>query len=139
MDARIKSGHDGVRCGADAQPCRQFLSRAADGILDGARAGRADYGEADAEAGGGDGGGGVSFVARMERSGMRGRVCKKSRIALRSIRATLARCEWRNTCRYSAVRAKLLSADRRASTCIARRSSIGRRSTTGCRGPNASQ
>ncbi len=35
-------------------------------FLDRARAGRADHGEADKEAGGGDGGGrGVSFVARM--------------------------------------------------------------------------
>jgi len=39
----------------DAHPCRQFLSRAADGIPDRARAGREDHGEADEVAGGGDG------------------------------------------------------------------------------------
>jgi hypothetical protein len=42
---------------ADAQPRRQFFGRAADGISDRARAGRAHHGQADAEAGGGDGGG----------------------------------------------------------------------------------
>jgi hypothetical protein len=55
----VKPGHDGVWCGADAQPRRQFLGRAADGISDRARAGRADHGEADEEGSGGDGGGGV--------------------------------------------------------------------------------
>lgn len=49
---------------ADAQPCRQFLGRAADRVPDRARAGRADHGEADKEAGGGDGGGGsLNFAA----------------------------------------------------------------------------
>jgi hypothetical protein len=46
----------------DAAPMRgprqQFFGRAADGVPDRARAGRADHGEADKEAGGGDGGGG---------------------------------------------------------------------------------
>ena len=59
-------------------PRRQFLGRATVGIPHSARAGRADYGEADKEAGGGDGSGGVNFVARIERSGMRGGLCKES-------------------------------------------------------------
>ena len=49
----------------DAQPRRQFLGRAADGIPDRARAGRADHGEADAEAGGADGGGGGLRLMRI--------------------------------------------------------------------------
>lgn len=36
-----------ARLGADAQPCRQLLGRAADGIPHRARAGREDRGEAD--------------------------------------------------------------------------------------------
>jgi len=51
---------------ADAQPRRQFLSRAADGIFDRARAGRGDYGEADKEGAGGDGsGGGVRMLCSI--------------------------------------------------------------------------
>ena len=44
--------------GADAQPRRQFLGRAAVRVFDGARAGRADHGEADEVGGRGDGSGG---------------------------------------------------------------------------------
>jgi hypothetical protein len=44
-------------------PRRQFLGRAAAGVSQPPRAGRADHGEADKEAGGGDGSGG--FVGRV--------------------------------------------------------------------------
>jgi hypothetical protein len=58
----MRPGESGARLGADAQPRRQFFGRAADGIFDRARAGRADHGEADEEGARGDGGGG--FVRR---------------------------------------------------------------------------
>ena len=86
-----RARHQAAEClGADAQPCRQFFGRAADGIFDRARAGREDYGkptrkrvgEMEVVAGV------AAFCSPHERSEMRAESAR-SRNSLRSFRATL--------------------------------------------------